>query len=41
MADIGIVTEQGDLGLGFEKLSDKDAKKLKDNEHKDDESNGE
>lgn len=29
MSDIGIITEQGDLGLGFDKLSEKDAKKLK------------
>lgn len=26
--NIGMITEQGDLGLGFEKLSEKDAKAL-------------
>ena len=26
MPNIGIITEQGDLGLGFDNLNDKDAK---------------
>ena len=26
MAQIGCITEQGDLGLGFDKLNDKDTK---------------
>jgi hypothetical protein len=41
MAQIGVITEQGDLGLGFNPLSDKEqqivnesAKKEKENEEK-------
>lgn len=28
MAEIGIITEQGDLGLGFEVLSEQDQEKV-------------
>lgn len=26
MANVGVITEQGDLGLGFDQLNEKDAK---------------
>ena len=34
MPQIGIITEQGDLGLGFEPISEEDAEKLKDDDNK-------
>lgn len=30
--EIGIITEQGDMGLGFEPLSDEDKEKIKEEE---------
>lgn len=33
MAQIGVITEQGDLGLGFDPLSKKDSQTIK--EHRD------
>lgn len=33
--NLGIINEIGDLGLGFEPLSDEDIEKLKDNEQED------
>ena len=33
--EIGIINEVGDLGLGFEELSEEDKKKLKEEEKKD------
>lgn len=32
--NIGMITEQGDLGLGFTKLSEKDAKTLQESSEK-------
>jgi len=34
MCEIGIITEQGDLGLGFDKINDKDKKVLEEHEEK-------
>lgn len=31
MSEVGVITEQGDLGLGFNELNDKDAKAVKEN----------
>ena len=33
MSNIGIITEQGDLGLGFDPLSQKDQELLKEQEN--------
>ena len=33
MSNIGIITEQGDLGLGFDPLSQKDQESLKEQEN--------
>jgi hypothetical protein len=35
MAQIGVITEQGDLGLGFNPLSDKDQQTLNESAKKD------
>jgi hypothetical protein len=32
MGEIGVITEQGDLGLGFDPLSEEDAAKVKKSE---------
>jgi hypothetical protein len=34
MADVGVITEQGDLGLGFDQLSEKDTQTLQESEKK-------
>lgn len=34
MSDIGMITEQGDLGLGFDILDEEDQEKIKDEENK-------
>lgn len=37
--NIGVITEQGDLGLGFNKITEEEKKKLKQQESKNDKSN--
>jgi hypothetical protein len=40
MAKIGVITEQGDLGLGFDPISKKDSKQIQKNNTKETTSNG-
>lgn len=39
MGEIGIITEQGDLGLGFEELNESDKAKLENQDKKENKGN--